>query len=60
MLFMEVATKEAEKVGLHVLFHEKPFAGINGSGERLSGSSARKESGPGTIQGQKRYQQCPN
>mmetsp|Transcript_40929 Transcript_40929/g.96128 ORF Transcript_40929/g.96128 Transcript_40929/m.96128 type:complete len:710 (+) Transcript_40929:62-2191(+) len=33
VLFMEVASKEAEKVGLHVLFHEKPFAGINGSGK---------------------------
>jgi len=33
VLFMEVCTKEAEKVGLHVLFHEKPFAGINGSGK---------------------------
>mmetsp|Transcript_40927 Transcript_40927/g.96115 ORF Transcript_40927/g.96115 Transcript_40927/m.96115 type:complete len:693 (+) Transcript_40927:105-2183(+) len=33
VLFMEVCAKEAEKVGLHVLFHEKPFAGINGSGK---------------------------
>merc|ERR1719367_356978 len=33
VLFMEVATKEAQKVGLAVLFHEKPFAGINGSGK---------------------------
>jgi len=33
VLFMEVAAKEAEKLGLHVLFHEKPFAGINGSGK---------------------------
>merc|ERR1719414_2775402 len=33
VLFMEVATKEAEKLGLAVLFHEKPFAGINGSGK---------------------------
>jgi len=33
VLFMEVATKEAEKLGLVVLFHEKPFAGINGSGK---------------------------
>jgi len=33
VLFMEVAAKEAEKMGLAVLFHEKPFAGINGSGK---------------------------
>jgi len=33
VLFMEVCAKEAEKVGLAVLFHEKPFAGINGSGK---------------------------
>mmetsp|Transcript_73916 Transcript_73916/g.209346 ORF Transcript_73916/g.209346 Transcript_73916/m.209346 type:complete len:676 (+) Transcript_73916:3-2030(+) len=33
VLFMEVAAKEAAKVGLVVLFHEKPFAGINGSGK---------------------------
>eukprot|EP00971_Amphidinium_carterae_P148891 2951825-Amphidinium_carterae.1 len=35
VLFMEVCAKEAEKVGLHVLFHEKPFAGINGSANVL-------------------------
>merc|ERR1712232_822032 len=29
----EVANKEAAKLGLAVLFHEKPFAGINGSGK---------------------------
>jgi len=33
VLFMEVATKEAEKLGLAALFHEKPFAGLNGSGK---------------------------
>lgn len=33
VLFMEVIEKEAEKLGLHALMHEKPFAGINGSGE---------------------------
>jgi len=33
VLFMEVATNEAQKLGLAVLFHEKPFAGINGSGK---------------------------
>merc|ERR1719210_3243682 len=33
VLFMEVCMKEAEKLGLVVLFHEKPFAGINGSGK---------------------------
>jgi len=33
VLFMEVCEKEAAKLGLNVLFHEKPFAGINGSGK---------------------------
>merc|ERR1719336_2746574 len=33
VLFMEVANKEAAKLGLAVLFHEKPFAGINGNGK---------------------------
>ena len=33
VLFMEVANKEAVKMGLAVLFHEKPFAGINGNGK---------------------------
>mmetsp|Transcript_51390 Transcript_51390/g.112114 ORF Transcript_51390/g.112114 Transcript_51390/m.112114 type:complete len:695 (-) Transcript_51390:484-2568(-) len=33
VLFMEVSNKEAAKLGLAVLFHEKPFAGINGNGK---------------------------
>merc|ERR1719326_218515 len=33
VLFMEVLEREAEKLGLHALFHEKPFAGINGNGK---------------------------
>lgn len=33
VLFMEVAHKEATKLGLAALFHEKPFKGINGSGK---------------------------
>jgi len=33
VIFMEMATTEAQKLGLIVLFHEKPFAGINGSGK---------------------------
>jgi glutamine synthetase len=33
VLFMEVANREAAKEGLAILFHEKPFAGINGSGK---------------------------
>eukprot|EP00928_Gymnodinium_smaydae_P012993 TRINITY_DN1474_c0_g1_i13.p1 TRINITY_DN1474_c0_g1~~TRINITY_DN1474_c0_g1_i13.p1 ORF type:complete len:669 (+),score=173.15 TRINITY_DN1474_c0_g1_i13:62-2008(+) len=33
VLFMEVLEKEAEKLGLHALLHEKPFAGINGNGK---------------------------
>jgi glutamine synthetase len=33
VLFMEMMTTEAAKLGLVVLFHEKPFAGINGNGK---------------------------
>ncbi|CAJ1418808.1 unnamed protein product, partial [Effrenium voratum] len=36
--FMEVMNREAEKLGLQVLFHEKPFAGINGSGKHANWS----------------------
>jgi len=37
-LFMEVCNREAGKLGLQVLFHEKPFAGINGSGKHCNWS----------------------
>eukprot|EP00419_Tripos_fusus_P066110 CAMPEP_0172928408 /NCGR_PEP_ID=MMETSP1075-20121228/217961_1 /TAXON_ID=2916 /ORGANISM="Ceratium fusus, Strain PA161109" /LENGTH=752 /DNA_ID=CAMNT_0013789695 /DNA_START=58 /DNA_END=2316 /DNA_ORIENTATION=+ len=37
-LFMEVCNTEAVKLGLQVLFHEKPFAGINGSGKHCNWS----------------------
>jgi len=33
VIFMEMMTSEAEKLGLMVLFHEKPFKGINGNGK---------------------------
>jgi len=33
IIFQEICTKEAAKRGLVVLFHEKPFAGINGNGK---------------------------
>lgn len=33
VIFMEMCTMEAAKLGLAVLFHEKPFANINGSGK---------------------------
>ena len=33
LLLMDVMEKVAERHGLKVLFHEKPFAGINGSGK---------------------------
>eukprot|EP00441_Pelagodinium_beii_P034166 CAMPEP_0197650258 /NCGR_PEP_ID=MMETSP1338-20131121/30828_1 /TAXON_ID=43686 ORGANISM="Pelagodinium beii, Strain RCC1491" /NCGR_SAMPLE_ID=MMETSP1338 /ASSEMBLY_ACC=CAM_ASM_000754 /LENGTH=758 /DNA_ID=CAMNT_0043224621 /DNA_START=55 /DNA_END=2331 /DNA_ORIENTATION=- len=33
VIFMEICTNEAQKLGLVVLFHEKPFAGINGNGK---------------------------
>jgi glutamine synthetase len=38
VLFMEIANREAAKLGLAVLFHEKPFAGINGSGKHANWS----------------------
>eukprot|EP00913_Durusdinium_trenchii_P015037 g14102.t1 len=38
VLFMEVMNREAQKLGLQVLFHEKPFAGINGSGKHANWS----------------------
>ena len=38
VLFMEVAKREALKLGLQILFHEKPFAGINGSGKHANWS----------------------
>ncbi|KAH8063115.1 hypothetical protein JL722_2277 [Aureococcus anophagefferens] len=38
VLFMEICTKEAYKRGLVVLFHEKPFAGINGNGKHANWS----------------------
>jgi glutamine synthetase len=38
VLFMEVANREAVKLGLQILFHEKPFAGINGSGKHSNWS----------------------
>merc|ERR1719356_698210 len=33
VIFQEICTSEASKLGLVVLFHEKPFAGINGNGK---------------------------
>merc|ERR1712176_1507784 len=36
--FMEVCNRIAAKHGLMVLFHEKPFAGINGSGKHANWS----------------------
>merc|ERR1712159_24148 len=38
VLFMEVANKEASLQDLAILFHEKPFAGINGSGKHANWS----------------------
>jgi len=32
VFFMEMCNREAAKIGIQVLFREKPFAGINGSG----------------------------
>merc|ERR1712151_1007021 len=38
VLFMETCNRLAAKHGLMVLFHEKPFAGINGSGKHCNWS----------------------
>jgi len=38
VLFMEIANREASLQGLAILFHEKPFAGINGSGKHANWS----------------------
>jgi len=38
ILFMELLGEEAAKAGLQALFHEKPFAGINGSGKHANWS----------------------
>merc|ERR1719454_2749163 len=38
IFFMEVMTEIAAKHGLAVLFHEKPFAGINGNGKHANWS----------------------
>jgi len=40
MLVMEVLKKTADKYGLACLLHEKPFAGINGSGKHNNWSMA--------------------
>src|SRR5437588_3703046 len=40
MLIMQVLKQTAEKYGLSALFHEKPFAGINGSGKHNNWSMA--------------------
>merc|ERR1719449_547931 len=38
VMFMQLAAEEAKKLGLAVLFHEKPFKGINGSGKHANWS----------------------
>src|SRR5687767_3762268 len=40
MLCMEIMTRTAPKYGLALLLHEKPFAGINGSGKHNNWSMA--------------------
>jgi glutamine synthetase len=40
MLTMEVLKEVSERHGLHCLLHEKPFAGVNGSGKHLNWSLA--------------------
>ncbi|MBI5836872.1 MAG: glutamine synthetase III [Candidatus Eisenbacteria bacterium] len=40
LMTMEALRRAAPKYGLAVLFHEKPFAGVNGSGKHLNWSMA--------------------
>jgi glutamine synthetase len=47
-LVMEVMQKKAIEFGLHALLHEKPFAGINGSGKHLNWS-LQTESGTNLL-----------
>jgi glutamine synthetase type III len=45
---MQVATEEAENTGLAVLFHERPFKGVNGSGKHCKGSVGT-DTGPNSF-----------
>jgi glutamine synthetase len=38
MVLMEVLKRTAERHGLHAIYHEKPFAGVNGSGKHTNWS----------------------
>ena len=40
MLVMETMKRVADRYGLHCLLHEKPFAGVNGSGKHINWSMA--------------------
>ncbi len=40
MLVMETMKRVADRYGLQLLLHEKPFAGVNGSGKHLNWSMA--------------------
>ncbi|AMV38691.1 glutamine synthetase III [Planctomyces sp. SH-PL62] len=40
MLIMETLKRVADRYGLQVLLHEKPFAGVNGSGKHVNWSMA--------------------
>ena len=42
MMTMEVMRRVAPKYGLACLLHEKPFAGVNGSGKHLNWSMSRR------------------
>src|SRR3989454_6983726 len=51
MMTMEAMRRAAPKYGLECLLHEKPFAGVNGSGKHLNWSMSDDEGnnllGPG-------------
>ena len=42
MMMMEMLKRTAPSYGLTCLLHEKPFAGINGSGKHVNWSHGRR------------------
>lgn len=59
LLVMDTMNRIAQKHGLRILFHEKPFAGVNGSGKHNNWSMATDKGknllNPGTNPGRNLY-----
>lgn len=43
MLLMDIIKRAAERHGMHAIYHEKPFAGVNGSGKHTNWSLSTDE-----------------